>query len=378
MIRKILFSKRIWLALSFIGINPTSVQEKNTLFSWKGSVALSGFYDPNAYRLKSKGRFSYPYKIHDKSLSIKKKEHSPSQWNSYKFDQNIYQNLCAQGFPPNCVQKILSFLKTQRLCNKGDLLSFCLSANPKNPKSKICSIVLQKVGKKIEFSFSENAKQLPGRTPLHTPINNNGFLNPIPHGGAISSRFGPRGGRLHKGLDIRAPKGTPIVSCASGTITFCGYGRGFGYYIKISHGNGYETLYAHMDSFSQGMRRGRCVKAGECIGGVGKSGRATGPHLHLEVHKNNRPINPEFFLKKKNMTMNFPSTSMSPTIQAGHTAQQKKKSKNVFLNLKIKKKKDQKKMAFKSRSRLLLKKKANAFVERGVQTKRVKKILKRQ
>jgi murein DD-endopeptidase MepM/ murein hydrolase activator NlpD len=116
-----------------------------------------------------------------------------------------------------------------------------------------------------------------------------------PTRGYISSRFGPRWGTIHRGLDIAAPTGTPIVASDSGKVTYAGYNSGgYGYMVKISHGNGFETLYAHCSQLYVNV--GDVVSAGDTIGAVGSTGNSTGPHLHFEVIQNGTKVNPENFI----------------------------------------------------------------------------------
>lgn len=98
--------------------------------------------------------------------------------------------------------------------------------------------------------------------------------------------------RAHLGIDYAARRGTPIHAAGSGKIVFAGYTRGYGNVIKISHGDGYMTLYAHQKSFRRGMKRGKYVKKGTIIGYVGTTGLSTGPHLHFGLYKHGRAINP--------------------------------------------------------------------------------------
>lgn len=101
--------------------------------------------------------------------------------------------------------------------------------------------------------------------------------------------------RAHKGVDYAAPTGTPIRAAGDGRISFAGIKGGYGKVVIVEHGAGITTLYGHMSRFGQGMRNGSRVRQGETIGYVGRSGAATGPHLHYEyrvngVHKNPRTI----------------------------------------------------------------------------------------
>jgi len=102
--------------------------------------------------------------------------------------------------------------------------------------------------------------------------------------GKVTSRFGPRGFfHLHRGVDIKAPKGTPVHAAASGTVAFSGRQSSYGRVIKIDHPNGLRTVYAH--NSSNFVSAGQRVKAGAVIGAVGQTGRATTNHLHFEVRR---------------------------------------------------------------------------------------------
>jgi len=121
-----------------------------------------------------------------------------------------------------------------------------------------------------------------------------------PTEGWISSRFGYRtspftGKReFHKGLDISAPKGTPIYAPAKGTINFVGRHSGYGLTVGISHGSGINTKYAHLSSVA--VKKGQTVTRGELVAYVGNTGRSTGPHLHYEVRLNGVPVNPSRYI----------------------------------------------------------------------------------
>lgn len=100
--------------------------------------------------------------------------------------------------------------------------------------------------------------------------------------------------RPHNGTDFRAPSGSRIFAASNGTISFVGYEkRGYGHYIKIDHGDGRTTLYAHMSRLQKGIRKGMKVKKGDIIGYVGMTGLATGPHLHYELMIDGIQVNPK-------------------------------------------------------------------------------------
>ncbi len=117
-------------------------------------------------------------------------------------------------------------------------------------------------------------------------------------GGYISSGFGSRWGSFHRAIDIAKVGGCygdAIYAAADGRVTFVGYSGTYGRLIKISHGNGLETWYAHCSGYN--VSTGDYVTRGDTIGYIGSSGRSTGPHLHFEVHLNGRYVNPLNYLK---------------------------------------------------------------------------------
>ena len=100
--------------------------------------------------------------------------------------------------------------------------------------------------------------------------------------------------KFHAGMDFSAPTGTPIYSTGDGKVTRAdSRSSGYGRHVRIDHGYGYLTLYGHMSKIL--VRPGQTIKRGEIIGYVGNTGKSVGPHLHYEVHKNGKPVNPVNF-----------------------------------------------------------------------------------
>ncbi|TCI93545.1 M23 family metallopeptidase [Tenacibaculum sp. M341] len=99
--------------------------------------------------------------------------------------------------------------------------------------------------------------------------------------------------KMHNGMDFTAPKGAPIYASGNGTVTRANNSSTFGKVVYIDHGYGYKTVYAHMNKIT--TKKGKKVKRGDLIGYVGNTGRSVGPHLHYEVHKNGRPVNPIYY-----------------------------------------------------------------------------------
>lgn len=123
-----------------------------------------------------------------------------------------------------------------------------------------------------------------------------------PVDGRLLSSFGGRTdpfsgeGAFHTGVDIAAVTGTPVHAAADGVVIFAEMESGYGRLIKIEHGNGMETYYAHLSKFY--VQAGQEVRRGEVIGAVGSSGRVTAPHLHYEVRLGHAPVNPYPYLAK--------------------------------------------------------------------------------
>lgn len=135
--------------------------------------------------------------------------------------------------------------------------------------------------------FDENGRGMT-KALMRTPVD----------GARMTSGFGPRHHpllgftRMHQGVDFAAPTGTPVFAAADGKVVEAGPKGSFGNFIRIDHGNGYQTAYAHLHGFRSGLKKGTRVRQGQIIGTVGASGRATGPHLHFEVHRRGKPVNP--------------------------------------------------------------------------------------
>jgi len=115
-----------------------------------------------------------------------------------------------------------------------------------------------------------------------------------PINGSFTSPFGQRWGRLHAGIDLAAPSGTPIRAAASGQVILMAPTGGYGNYTCINHGKSISTCYAHQSRF--GTSRGASVKQGEVMGYVGNTGHSFGAHLHFEVRINGRPVDPMGYL----------------------------------------------------------------------------------
>ncbi|HEX8743063.1 MAG TPA: peptidoglycan DD-metalloendopeptidase family protein [Thermoleophilaceae bacterium] len=133
-----------------------------------------------------------------------------------------------------------------------------------------------------------------GPTPSAGPIRRGSGRFIWPVNGPVVSPFGQRWGRLHAGVDIASPTGTPIRAAASGRVVLMGPTGGYGNYTCVGHGGGISTCYAHQTRFA--TSNGASVKQGQVIGYVGCTGHCFGPHLHFEVRINGSPTDPLGYL----------------------------------------------------------------------------------
>ena len=155
-----------------------------------------------------------------------------------------------------------------------------------------------------DYDFLRSADAL---TLLSTPARQFRAVASVPNlwpiDGRLIGSFGPRqdpfsgeGQEIHTGVDISGTIGTPIHVTANGIVRFADMESGYGRLVRVDHGGGIETCYAHLSKFY--VHAGQEVRRGELIGAVGTSGRVTAPHLHYEVHVNGRPMNPYQYLAK--------------------------------------------------------------------------------
>jgi len=143
------------------------------------------------------------------------------------------------------------------------------------------------------FSMARNKEKMLASIPAIQPVNNKDIKR-------IGSYFGYRMDpfykvkKFHEGVDFTAPVGTEIYATGNGKVTKAGRNQGgYGNMIVIDHDYSYETVYAHLSKLK--VREGELVKRGQVIGYVGNTGKSTAPHLHYEVRKSNRAVNPIYF-----------------------------------------------------------------------------------
>ena len=139
------------------------------------------------------------------------------------------------------------------------------------------------IGKKVKVTYSRKPPSVKKPTTYYFPATSGGFIWPVPGCHRVSSGFGYRKGKLHKGIDIADGHtyGKTVVAAKAGVVEMAHWYSSYGNCIVINHGGGVKTRYAHLSGYS--VREGNNVSAGQPIGTVGSTGRSTGPHLHFEV-----------------------------------------------------------------------------------------------
>ncbi|PVD52129.1 peptidase M23 [Terrimonas sp.] len=210
-----------------------------------------------------------------------------------KRDNQVYREIFeANPIPDSARAKTLEKQKEIRLTEsmEDNELAYSIAATVDNLMNRMN---FQKKSYNDIEGMIKNKEKLLAATPAIQPISNKDLSR-------MASGFGYRIDpvyktvKMHAGLDFAAPQGTPIYSTADGVVKLAGNtGNGYGNYVIINHGYGYETLYGHQYKIK--VKSGQRVKRGELIGWVGSTGKSTGPHVHYEVHKNGRHIDPIYF-----------------------------------------------------------------------------------
>ena len=139
------------------------------------------------------------------------------------------------------------------------------------------------LGARIQAAQSTSSTASPSAFGLIWPVN-----------GSVTSGFGLRWGRMHTGIDIAVPTGTPVHAAAAGTVVYAGWMSGYGFLVAIDHGGGLATAYAHNSSLL--VTVGEQVAQGEVVSLSGSTGHSTGPHVHFEVRVNGIPVDPLQYL----------------------------------------------------------------------------------
>ena len=230
-----------------------------------------------------------------------------------RIDSNLYTAAGAAGLSDwmiSSVAEVLAFdVDFQRDLRPGDVFTvyyeqqIVSGLDVDDPTTllkdkKPLYVMLTSNKKPVEATWFEETGGRPGYFGTDGRSTRKALMKTPVDGARLSSRFGKRKHpvlgytRMHKGVDFAAPRGTPIKAAGDGTVEFIGRNGGFGNYVKLRHGGSYHTSYAHLTRFARGLKKGSKVQQGQVIGTVGSTGLATGPHLHYEVLRNGKQVDP--------------------------------------------------------------------------------------
>lgn len=211
----------------------------------------------------------------------------------------LYRSARAAGAPAQAVQQYLRALGSQvsGSFRSGDtfdiIVEYKRAATGESESGKLLYAGLERDGKpKAQLLRWGNDGQFYEASGVGQSTT--GLARPV--SGAVSSGYGMRRHpilgyrRMHTGMDFKASYGTPIHAVTDGVVTYAARKGGYGNFVRINHGNGMATGYAHMSRFA--VHNGTRVRRGQIIGYVGSTGLSTGPHLHYEVYRNNQRVNP--------------------------------------------------------------------------------------
>jgi murein DD-endopeptidase MepM/ murein hydrolase activator NlpD len=225
----------------------------------------------------------------------------------YRLLDAIYSTAVRNNVPPRVIGEAIMYLSRGNDLNlfadESDRLVLVYSQEPRSRDrmtGRVLYVAVRGMNRNLDcyvyqqmdgdFTCASGAGQVQSvavASGMATPVN-----------GVLTSTFGPRKHpilktvRLHKGVDWKAPVGTPIFAAFDGQIVYRGDSGGYGNLVRISHAGGRETRYAHMQRFADKVEIGTSVKAGTVIGYVGTTGLSTGPHLHFEVYQDGAAIDP--------------------------------------------------------------------------------------
>jgi len=282
--RKVTRKKGRTITFSFLFLSAAA------LFGFFSYVLVSSYVDsPKEKALKRENenlKLNYTYLNERVNLAEKVMQNLADR------DENIYR-VHFEANPVSEAQRKAGFGGINRYKNlEGSENSELIIASTKNIDKLTKEIEVQSRSLDEIEKLAANKEELLKAIPAIQPVQNKDLKR-------MASGYGMRMHpilkyrKMHHGMDFTAPKNTPIYATGDGKVIKASRASGFGKVVYIDHGFGYVTKYGHMNKFN--TRKGKKVKRGDIIGYVGNTGLSSGPHLHYEVHKNGRPINPVNF-----------------------------------------------------------------------------------
>ncbi len=235
---------------------------------------------------------------------------SPENWQEEKYSLNYHKDKSNLELPSFInVNRIIS----SKIVSHSGTIYKNYVVKPKDSFSKIAREMKTSVQKIVSANGLKKNSTLQVGQNLSIPVQVRNasrekvefhklFVHPVLNA-RITSRYGRRkdpfhtgSGGFHTGLDFAGAQGAPILASADGVVSFTGINGGYGNTVIIDHDNGYKTMYAHCSKIT--IEQGTRVSTGTVIGAIGRTGSATGPHLHFEVFLNGNRVNPDIALKK--------------------------------------------------------------------------------
>ncbi|MGD1888029.1 MAG: M23 family metallopeptidase [Cohaesibacteraceae bacterium] len=228
---------------------------------------------------------------------------SPDTEGSARLYSSIYETALANEIPMEIAGELIQIfandLNYQRLAQPADTMEVLYELDEDSDPSGDVVFASVSTGATTHRFYRYTAEDGSLLYFDEDGISANKFLirNPLPNG-RFRSAFGMRRHpilgitRMHNGVDWSAPRGTPIIASGNGTVLDARWNSGYGRWVRLDHANGYQTSYAHLTRFADGIAPGVEVRQGQVIGYVGSTGLSTGPHLHYEVTVNGRHVDP--------------------------------------------------------------------------------------
>ncbi|MEM9899158.1 MAG: M23 family metallopeptidase, partial [Pseudomonadota bacterium] len=226
-----------------------------------------------------------------------------STQSSTRIFASIYETALANGIPMGLADELIQIfaydLDYQRSVRPGDAIEVLYELDDDGDPSGDVVFASIQIGSTVHKFYRFTASDGSILYFDENGVSANKFLirNPVPNGrfrSGYGMRLHPilRYRRMHNGVDWSAPRGTPIMAAGNGTVTEAKWSSGYGRLLTIRHANGYETRYAHLNRFANGVGVGTEVQQGQVVAYVGSTGLSTGPHLHYEVKVNGNYVDP--------------------------------------------------------------------------------------
>lgn len=255
-------------------------------------------------------------KLNYKNLERRAKQHAERIGEIEERDNTIYRQFFEASPIPDEVRKagfggINRYRDIEGYDNSDVIINLSKQMDELSKRIVVQSKSLDEI-----IKMAENKEEMLGSIPAISPVNK---LNLTHIASGYGMRFHPilKIHRMHNGIDFVAKEGTPIYASGNGTVVEAERSSSYGNVVKINHGYGYETVYAHLSRIATSL--GKKVKRGDIIGYMGSTGLSVATHLHYEVHKNGKPVDPVNFFYGNLTPEEFLEIQRLSSIEGGQT-----------------------------------------------------------